>query len=421
MSIPPSLPRKRNNSIFLKRNFLYRSQDLFLLSWVWRSSDTKSEKLWSSLSINMHSTLHKSLEWRHAIRKIKKSIANLHVKNLEEKLSDQQQTRTISSNGKEPSIFGRITRFDMAFSVTQAARRTSKPNTQHLAAVNRLLHYVEGTLNVPLVHRFLNGKLNSQGYWDALYGNSGAQGKLGTTTGTMFFFSERIASFFLSLQKNDPTSPPTRPPSQIVFNLSGLTFRAQYHLIRGNNKNINTWPSLLTHFSWLEVVYLKDEALSTPCGCVQDVIVPLGIRVYHLRSERGDKCIADSLRMYCENSRDPSGSHCTIYSTTKRTLQRATEGLSRTWLAVRGERLWLLLSSSSIFYRIGALALVRPPPPPLTRCDQLVCTQGPCVNRHHFHLRTTENDADPQMGPHPRLHTPKKNKYPFNHRLPFFV
>ena len=55
------------------------------------------------------------------------------------------------------------------------------------------------------------------------------------------------------------------------------------------------------HYSRLKVVYFikaKSEALSTLVKYIQDVAIPLGLRVHRLRSDRGGEYIADYFRRY---------------------------------------------------------------------------------------------------------------------------
>ena len=59
------------------------------------------------------------------------------------------------------------------------------------------------------------------------------------------------------------------------------------------------------HYSRLKVVYFikaKSEALSTLIKFVQDVAIPLGLRVHRLRSDRGGEYIADYFRRYCKTT-----------------------------------------------------------------------------------------------------------------------
>ncbi|CAN0003312.1 unnamed protein product [Sphacelaria rigidula] len=57
------------------------------------------------------------------------------------------------------------------------------------------------------------------------------------------------------------------------------------------------------NFNTLRVVYFikgKSEALSTLCKFIQDVAIPQGLRVHHLRSDRGGEFTGEHLRRYCK-------------------------------------------------------------------------------------------------------------------------
>ena len=59
------------------------------------------------------------------------------------------------------------------------------------------------------------------------------------------------------------------------------------------------------HFTRFKVVYFiktKDYTLTTLCKFIQDVAIPLGLRVQRLRSDRGGEYIADHFRKYCETT-----------------------------------------------------------------------------------------------------------------------
>ncbi|CAN0018413.1 unnamed protein product, partial [Sphacelaria rigidula] len=44
----------------------------------------------------------------------------------------------------------------------------------------------------------------------------------------------------------------------------------------------------------------KDETLTTLCRFIQDLSIPLGLRVHRLRSDRGGEYIADYFKKYCK-------------------------------------------------------------------------------------------------------------------------
>jgi len=59
------------------------------------------------------------------------------------------------------------------------------------------------------------------------------------------------------------------------------------------------------HFTRFKVVYFiktKDDTLTTLCKFIQDVAIPLGLRVQRLRSDRGGEYIADHFRKYCKTT-----------------------------------------------------------------------------------------------------------------------
>ncbi|CAM9284251.1 unnamed protein product, partial [Sphacelaria rigidula] len=98
------------------------------------------------------------------------------------------------------------TRFDIAFSVSQVARHMSKPNIHHLAAVKRVFRYLKGKPDLPLIYSTSDKNLNLIGYCDASYGTSGIEGRLRSTTGTMFFLAGGPINFSSSLQRITATS-----------------------------------------------------------------------------------------------------------------------------------------------------------------------------------------------------------------------
>ncbi|CAM9476172.1 unnamed protein product, partial [Sphacelaria rigidula] len=98
------------------------------------------------------------------------------------------------------------TRFDIAFSVSQVARRMGKPNIHHLTPVKRVFRYLKGKPDLPLTYSTSGNNLNLIGFCDAPYGNSGIQGELRSTTGTMFFLAGGPVHFSSSLQRITATS-----------------------------------------------------------------------------------------------------------------------------------------------------------------------------------------------------------------------
>ncbi|CAN0097014.1 unnamed protein product [Sphacelaria rigidula] len=98
------------------------------------------------------------------------------------------------------------TRFDIAFSVAQVVRHMSSPRSQHLVAVKRIFRSLKGKPDLPLTYATSEKNLDLKGYCDASYGNAGLQGKMRSTTGTLFLMSNGLVHFTLSLQRITPTS-----------------------------------------------------------------------------------------------------------------------------------------------------------------------------------------------------------------------
>ncbi|CAM9820608.1 unnamed protein product [Sphacelaria rigidula] len=122
-------------------------------------------------------------------------IINNTLPALEEHLLDLQGMKQYQAMVGSLIFLSQCTRFDIAFSVTQVARYMSKPTTEHMAAVKRIFRYLKGTPDLPIVYRSSRKNLELKGFADSSYGNEGLGGKMRSTSGTMFFSSERIYIF----------------------------------------------------------------------------------------------------------------------------------------------------------------------------------------------------------------------------------
>ena len=94
---------------------------------------------------------------------------------------------------------------------------------------------------------------------------------------------ESVISERLHLVSTDLTGPIT-PPAQ-----------GGYRLI----------AKFTDHFTTFKAVYFiktKDDALTTLCRFIQDLAIPLGLRIHRLRSDRGGEYIADYCRSYCKTT-----------------------------------------------------------------------------------------------------------------------
>ena len=91
------------------------------------------------------------------------------------------------------------TRYDVAFSTTQAARHMAKPTSVHMTAGKRILRYLRGTRNLAIVYE-RGSSFDLTGYCDASYG-MGDPKKMGSTTGSMFFLAGGLINFSSQLQK----------------------------------------------------------------------------------------------------------------------------------------------------------------------------------------------------------------------------
>ncbi|CAM9970128.1 unnamed protein product, partial [Sphacelaria rigidula] len=121
-------------------------------------------------------------------------------------------------------------RFDIAFSVSQVARHMSSPRRQNLVAVIRIFRYLQGKLDLPLTYSTSNENLVSKGFCDASYGNAGLQGKMQSTTGTLFFLSNGLVHFTSSLQRITATS--TTEAGLIALSKCGKFGTYLFNLIR---------------------------------------------------------------------------------------------------------------------------------------------------------------------------------------------
>ncbi|CAN0028815.1 unnamed protein product, partial [Sphacelaria rigidula] len=128
-------------------------------------------------------------------------VANQYTEEPEENRLDPEQTKQYQAMVGSLIFLAQCTRFDIAFSITQAARHMSKPSTHHLVAVKRVFRYLKGIPDLLITYRFSKNNLNLQGYCDSSYGNSGSQGRMRSTTGTMFFSANGLVHFSSSLQK----------------------------------------------------------------------------------------------------------------------------------------------------------------------------------------------------------------------------
>ena len=88
---------------------------------------------------------------------------------------------------------------DIAFSTVQSARHMAKPTTVHMAGVKRILRYLRGTPNPPIIYKKHNS-YNLVGFCDASYG-IGDHEKLNSVTGSMFFVAGGLVHFLRQLQK----------------------------------------------------------------------------------------------------------------------------------------------------------------------------------------------------------------------------
>lgn len=81
----------------------------------------------------------------------------------------------------------------------QAARHMAKPTTVHMTGVKRIMRYLRGTSNLPIIYK-REGNFDLVGYCDASYG-LGDPEKMRSVTGTMFFIAGGLVHFSSQLQK----------------------------------------------------------------------------------------------------------------------------------------------------------------------------------------------------------------------------
>lgn len=122
------------------------------------------------------------------------------------------------------------TRFDIAHSVSQVARHMAKPCNHHSAAVKRVVRHLKGKPNLPLIYSTSNKNRDLKGYWDSSYGNAGVQGKLRSTTGTIFFLANGLVHFTSSLQRIMATS--TTAVELIAPSKFGKVETCLFHVLR---------------------------------------------------------------------------------------------------------------------------------------------------------------------------------------------
>ncbi|CAN0030647.1 unnamed protein product, partial [Sphacelaria rigidula] len=157
-------------------------------------------------------------------------VNNSILPDTEGQLLDQQSMKQYQAMVGSLIFLSQCTKFDIAFSVTQVARYMSRPTTQQLAAVKRIFRYLKGTPDLPIVYRSSGNNLDLRGFCDSSYGNSGIEGKMISTSGTMFFLSGGSVHFSSSLQRITATS--TTQAELIALARGGKSGTYLFNLLR---------------------------------------------------------------------------------------------------------------------------------------------------------------------------------------------
>ena len=112
---------------------------------------------------------------------------------------DEQATKLYQAMVGSLSFLTQCTRFDIAFTTMQSARHMAKPTTVHMAGVERILRYLRGTPDLPIIYK-RDSSFDLVGYCDASYG-LGDPEKMRSVTGSMFFIAGGLVNFSSQLQK----------------------------------------------------------------------------------------------------------------------------------------------------------------------------------------------------------------------------
>ena len=111
----------------------------------------------------------------------------------------------------------------------------------------------------------------------------------------------------------------------------------------------------IDHHTRLKAVYFvekKSDTLHTLCKFVQDLAIPPGLRVQHLRSDNGGEYISSSFRDYCKNYRHTAAIHGSIHATAKSERDgRIVTDMTRCLLneADLPKHLWGELAATAVF------------------------------------------------------------------------
>ena len=92
------------------------------------------------------------------------------------------------------------TRPDIAYSCAAFSRYLSNPSPQHLKGVNRIFHYLKGTINLGIMYDRNNSHQELHGYCDSDWG--GDRGTRRSTSGSVFFLAGGVISPFAKGQPN---------------------------------------------------------------------------------------------------------------------------------------------------------------------------------------------------------------------------
>ena len=115
----------------------------------------------------------------------------LSVEQPEDKLLGAEATKLYQSITVSLFYLAQCTRYDLCYAVNQLTRACSKPAEIHMTAAKRVLRYLWGTTDLPIVYK--RGKFRMVSYTDASFGANPDNRK--STTGYLFFLGGGLISF----------------------------------------------------------------------------------------------------------------------------------------------------------------------------------------------------------------------------------
>ena len=115
----------------------------------------------------------------------------LSAEQLKDKLLGAEATKLYQSITGSLLYLAQCTRYDLCYAVNQLTRACSKPAEIHMTAAKRVLRYLRGTTDLPIVYK--RGKFRMVSYTDASFGANPDNRK--STTGYLFHLGGGLISF----------------------------------------------------------------------------------------------------------------------------------------------------------------------------------------------------------------------------------